>query len=110
MKNKLPKFLIAANEQAMPETLFILHTREPKFLAKVIPTDALELLAIQKYYPFGVQTRFNGQLFAIVVLEFYDDAEIDEKATGSGGLMSRMGDWFYNYLTNQKRDEQSHTK
>lgn len=108
---KLPKFLIC-NNQMVNTDLYILHTQKPRFLAKVIPTNQLELLDLQKQisvkvgelnYFIGCQTRYNNQLYYIGVVEFYYDdkielPEIDVNAIGSGGLMSRMGDWFYSYL------------
>jgi len=108
--NKLPLFLISVNPMVDPDTIYVLHTRHPRFIAKVIPTTPTELLHLQKSIPvkingqdyfIGTQTTFNNQLFAIVVLDFYDTPEIDTDAVGTGVLMSRLGDWFYSYLKNK---------
>lgn len=112
MKNKLPKFLICKNE-LLDETTYILHTRQPAFLAKVIPTNEIEMLDVQRQisvqvgelnYFIGAKTRVNGQLYWLAVVKFYEIPEIDINAIGTGGLMSRMGDWFFSYLKN-KSDE-----
>jgi hypothetical protein len=107
-KNKLPKFLVCKNPMAEPDGLYILHTRPPQFIAKAIKTDSLTLLELQKstfctinevQYNIGVQTRVNGQLWALFVLEFYcNEVEINPNEIGSGGLMSRLGDWFHAYI------------
>lgn len=105
--SKLPKFLIAKNEMASVDT-FVVHTQEPKFIAKVVKTNVVELLELQektfvnykgKNYNIGSQTMVNGQLYAIFVVEFWSEPDLSEiDKTGSGGLMSRMGDWFHNYM------------
>lgn len=97
MSKKLPKFLICSNPM-VDNSLFILHSQKPKFIAQVIPTNHVELLDIQKIYDYGCQTKFNNQLFAIVIIEWLDTAYLQERQTVAGGLMSRMGDWFFNYL------------
>ena len=108
--SKLPKFLIAKNELASlaSDDIFIVHTQEPKFIAKVVKTNAVELLELQqktfvnykgKNYNIGAQTMVKGQLYAIFVVEFLSEPDLSEiDKTGSGGLMSRMGDWFHNYI------------
>jgi hypothetical protein len=97
MKNKPPKFLICRNKLAT-DKVFVLHTQEPKFLAEIRKTNAMELLELQKEFPIGVQTRVDKQLWVALVLEFYDQPEVDTQATGSGGLMSRLGDWLHTYI------------
>ena len=114
---KLPKFLICKNEPAEPNGLFVLHTQKPLFLARAIKTDSLNLLELQKQnsctvrgvqYNIGVQTRVNEQLWALFVIRFFNieetSPEIDIEAVGSGGLMSRLGDWFHSYIKQSKNE------
>jgi hypothetical protein len=101
---KFPAFLLAQNKKACPDKLYIIHTRKPRFIAQAIATDLFNLEQVQKEhlvnindvdYSIGAQTRVDGQLWALVVLEFYDNIDVDITSIGSGGLMSRMGDWFH---------------
>lgn len=66
---KLPKFLIAENPLAS-EDLFIIHTRRPRFIARVNDPE-------------------------IEVIEWLDDPPTD--ADRLAGLMSRLGDWYRAY-------------
>lgn len=43
---KPPKFLFCRNEMAKTKNMFILHTREPKFLARVIGGHPFEIEVI----------------------------------------------------------------
>lgn len=105
---KLPKFLVAQNEQTAPGEVFVLHTQEPAFVAKIVQTNAIELLELQKKFPItvkgikydsiGTQTRVKDQLWAAFVIEFFQEPDIDAEAQGTGGLMSRLGDWLHNYI------------
>lgn len=101
--------MVCKNQLAEPEGIFVLHTRTPKFIARAVKTDSLTLLELQKQhncivngitYNIGAQTRVNDQLWALFVIDLYDSIDIDLNAIGSGGLMSRMGDWFHAYLKN----------
>jgi len=105
---KLPRFLIAQNEQTDPNSQYVVHTQEPAFIAKIVRTNSLELLDLQKKFPItvngvkydsiGTQTRVGDQLWAAFVIEFFQDPDMEAEAQGSGGLMSRLGDWMHNYI------------
>lgn len=105
---KMPKFLLCHNVKAAPASVWVLHTQSPRFIAEVLPTNHLELLELQKSEGFvykserfnmGAQTQVDGQLYAIIVREIFDDLDIEiVDGIGSGGIMSRMGDWFHSYM------------
>ena len=95
---KLPQFLIAKNPLAS-KRVFILHTQEPRFLAEVLRSKYMERVnELAQEYDFGTRTHpINGVHYIAVVLELYDNkGERFEK------IMSRMGDWLFNYVTNSK--------
>ncbi|MDR1594630.1 MAG: hypothetical protein LBS43_09155 [Prevotellaceae bacterium] len=71
---KVPKFLIAANEMADLDGVYILHTRKPRFLAKV-QEDGFELVDIIDSFT----EYYNG-----------DESKIN-------GLLNRLADWYKAY-------------
>jgi len=110
MKNpKLPKFLTTHNPLLGNNTIYVIHTQSPAFIAEALLVDSVQLLSLQKEkfftfnnkkYSLGTQTRVNGQLWALFVVRFFDDPEnhVSSREIGSGGLMPRMGDWFHAYM------------
>jgi hypothetical protein len=79
MSKLSPKFLLCFNEMAEKGAVYVLHTQQPKFLAKHTP---------------------NGPMSDFEVLEWYD-APIafygPDAAVKLAGLMRRMGDWWVAY-------------
>lgn len=73
--NKLPKFLVAQNEQVSNE-VYVIHTQTPRFIAKVEGNDINIVLEIDS-----------------IILNSVELA----------GIMRRMGDWWYSYLKFKKQ-------
>lgn len=104
--------MICHNHKAAPESLWVLHTQSPRFLAEVIPTNHVELLELQqsefvdyqgRRFRLGAQTTVDGQMFALIVRLIMDSVPIEVvDSVGTGGLMSRMGDWFHAYMKDTK--------
>jgi hypothetical protein len=60
----------------------------------------------------GAQKRFDGQLYGLFVIEFLSKPDLSKiDKSGSGSLMSRMGDWWFAYLKFKKQndDQKSNT-
>jgi hypothetical protein len=69
---KSPKFLVAENKMADINGVYILHTRKPRFLAKVKENDTFEMVDI------------------IDDFSEYDASKIT-------GLLNRLDDWYKAY-------------
>lgn len=104
MKNNPPKFLIAHNVAAS-ENLYLIHTQEPRFIGIIIPIlDEVKTVdVIMKEYGFTAGCRTNrlpsGEFYIMGVIEFYDNLQYPDKIPK---LMSRAGDWLFNYMKNLK--------
>jgi len=96
---ELPKFIVAQNVLADPEGIYIIHTQKPAFVAKAFPkTGEIEPVdKLAEKYPAGARTnRINGTYYIIAVIRFFEQAD----PNGLEKIMSRMGDWFFNYVKN----------
>lgn len=74
-----PRFMICMNEMAEPDSEYILHTQEPRFLAKRVhdnPTTDFEIII-----------EFDS------IAKFFNNDPMK-----LAKLMSRMGDWYVTYL------------
>jgi hypothetical protein len=75
---KYPRFMICENPMAEPDEEYILHTQEPRFLAKRVyenPTTDFEIV------------------MEIDNMAAYMNNDVSKLAK----LMSRMGDWYISY-------------
>lgn len=110
-KTKLPKFIATHNPMIGNQTIYIVHTQSPAFIAEAEPSTVVDFVSKPhpKFVEFngkrismGAQTTVNDVFYVITVRLFFEDPfpHMDETAQGSGGLMSRMGDWFHAYMKN----------
>lgn len=110
-KTKLPKFIATHNPMIGNDIIYIVHTQTPAFIAEAQPSSVVNFVNSPhlkftvfngKKISVGAQTTVNDVFYVITVRVFFEDPfpHMDEKAQGSGGLMSRMGDWFHAYMKN----------
>ena len=78
---KYPKFLIAQNPMADPDSVYILHTQKPRFLAK--------------------EERASIEIIDEIddMLDYYDGNP--EKVSG---LLKRVNEWYKSYKIHQKNE------
>ena len=103
---KLPKFLIAQNPLVDVDSLFIVHTRPPLFIASVHQTlnedEQVREKLIQKY-TIGSATVFGKYTFVLGVEELSEDKKFaalpaQKQADKLAAITRRMADWFRAYL------------
>lgn len=105
-KINAPKFIIGANELAKPGQLYLTHTQEPQFIAEIIPFegDILTFEELRDKYPIAARTnRIKGSYFVANVLMIFDSKQYEteqQRADVYSKLMSRTGDWLFNYFKN----------
>lgn len=80
-KNKqlLPRFMVAENPMAEPDVEYVIHTQEPRFIAKRVYDNP-------------------GTDFEIVVEIDNMNVFFKGDALKMAGLMRRLGDWWVAYL------------
>lgn len=100
---KLPKFLFCQNVLASDRD-YIIHTREPMFIAEIaVFNDEQMFFQFQKSIEIGARTEFNDRMYVVFPVKIISDIEYksaQEKADKWAKLMSRTGDWLFNYLKN----------
>lgn len=99
---QLPKFLIAHNVAVNPDSLYLIHTQKPRFIANILPMTG-EIVQIDKImkelkYNSGVRTNRlpSGEYYIVGVIQFMDNYDSDKLPK----LMIRTGDWLFNYMKN----------
>ena len=100
---EIPRFIIAYDRAQKIE--YIIHTHEPAFIAKVIPSSGdIETVADLAFkYPYGARTnRLNGTFYIIPVIKFFN-VPVDLDSIPK--LMSRMGDWYYSVAKERSANE-----
>lgn len=100
MKKTLPKFIVGHNVAVNPDSLYLIHTQEPRFIADIIPItgDIIQINEIIDRYQIGARTNRlpSGEYFIVGVQMMIDNPNQDELPK----LMSRTGDWLFNYMKN----------
>jgi len=95
MKTNTPRFLITHNPSADPSGIYLIHTRYPRFIGRVWQQ--------KNNIDIGWRTIQlpSGELYFWEVVDFIDDdpGHLWEK------LMSRTGDWLFNYFKNMNHAE-----
>jgi hypothetical protein len=94
MKNKTSKFLLCENPMIEGAPVFLLHTRKPRFLARV---DYIELsnLPAKAAADGEILTYLNPDgLLEVYHLHIFDKIDPEE----TKGALTRMGDWYIAYL------------
>ena len=101
--SKLPRFLIAHNVAADPDGLFLVHTQFPKFIGRVWPVKG-EIIRINELcQQYGIECGCrtdrlpSGEYYLMGVIMKLDEIPLDESLPK---LMSRTGDWLFNYFKN----------
>ena len=84
--SKLPKFMLASNPMASPNSMFILHARKPFFLAEVLTNIDDDI---------NIRFTVNGVKYGLKIAENFNNSnklEIPE------GLLNRLFDWVHAYI------------
>ncbi|MFO0414894.1 MAG: hypothetical protein ACK52I_22200 [Pseudomonadota bacterium] len=103
---KTSKFLIAENPVVNDGRIFIIHMREPVIIAEAFHFDIdkeHEWMECKKNYSVGASVDYPGELIFLganyiepLPSKWLDDPQ--KCADVLAKIMSRMGDWYYNYL------------
>lgn len=105
---KASKFLIAENPIVNDGRVFIVHLRDPVIIAEAFHFDMhqeKEWMECKSQFKIGASVDYPGELISIGAVyvandkisesfKLYTQKESDNLAK----IMSRMGDWYYNYL------------
>lgn len=103
----LPKFLIAHNMAAHPDGLYLIHTQYPRFIGRIWPEqgDLVRIGNILAESKIENSCRTNriptGEYYFMEVIDVIDD----EPGYHWEKLMSRAGDWMFNYFKNMYHDK-----
>jgi hypothetical protein len=98
----LPKFLIAHNMAADPDGIYLIHTQYPRFIGIIWPEhgDMIRIgnipseIKIEKGY--RTERLPSGEYYFMEVVHVIDD----DPGYRWEKLMSRAGDWMFNYFKN----------
>lgn len=95
---KTSKFLIAENPMVNDHRTFIVHTREPFFMAEAFHFSEDQesgWMECKRQFNLGATVDYPDELIALGVIYMEPtNLNADELAK----IMSRMGDWYYSYL------------
>jgi hypothetical protein len=105
---KLPKFMIAQNPLVDIDSLYIVHTRKPMFIASVHQTlndDEQSREKLIEKYATGSATVFGKYTYVLGVENISNDEQflalpLQKQADKLAGITRRMADWFRAYLKN----------
>lgn len=92
---KVAKFLIAENPIVNDGRVFIVHMRDPVIIAEAFHFDLSqekEWMDCKSKFAVGASVNYPGEL--IVLGAIFMSAQSNDLPK----IMSRMGDWYYNYL------------
>lgn len=100
---KSAKFLIADNPLVNDGRTFIVHMREPVIIAEVFHFDLdqeSEWMECKSHFTTGVSVEYPGELIflGVVFMAPLPWADPQVQADNLAKIMSRMGDWYHNYL------------
>lgn len=102
---KASKFLIAENPIVDDGRVFIVHMRDPVIIAEAFHFDIdqeAEWMKCKSNFEFGATVDYPGELiflggiFCAPLPESWSTLQM--QADKLAKIMSRMGDWYYNYL------------
>jgi hypothetical protein len=95
---KSAKFLIAENPIVNDGRVFIIHNREPIIIAEAFhfeEAQEAEWMEVRRQFSIGATVDYPGELIALgATFCAPNDLSADKLAK----IMSRMGDWYHNYL------------
>lgn len=92
-RKKLARFLIAHNSFANPEEVFIIHTRQPAFIAQVHIFETIEAVRKQLLLHSAASVVQVRHLPVLLELEIaWEDPEGVETKTK---ILKQMADWYY---------------
>ena len=109
-KLKLPRFMIAENPMAQPGEEYILHTKSPKMLLKVIDATGVAYAKrneLVKKIAVGASCEVNGQLFYIYPIAQYShisQKNLPEINEDLSLLMKRIADWWKSYIIFEEKN------
>jgi hypothetical protein len=102
---KSAKFLIAENPVVDDGRVFIVHLRDPVIIAEAFHFDEdqeSEWMEVKRQFTTGASVDYPGELiflggvFCAPLPKEWTTAQL--QADKLAKIMSRMGDWYYNYL------------
>lgn len=102
---KASKFLIAENPVVNDGRVFIVHMRDPVIIAEAFHFDLdqeSEWMHCKSHFDFGASVDYPGELiflggvFRSILPPAWATAQ--DQADKLAKIMSRMGDWYHNYL------------
>jgi len=73
MKKSLPKFIVGHNVAVNPDSLYLIHTQEPRFIADILPMigEIVQIDKIMKELKYNSGARTNrlpsGEFFVVGV-------------------------------------------
>jgi hypothetical protein len=107
MKTNTPRFLITHNVAADPSGIYLIHTRYPRFIGRVWPEEG-DIIRIgdifeKNHIAKGCRTNrlHSGEYYFMEVIDVIDD----DPGYQWEKLMSRSGDWLFNYFKNMNHAE-----
>jgi hypothetical protein len=100
---KAAKFLIAENPIVNDGRVFIIHFRDPVLIAEAFHFNLhqeSEWMQCKSQFTFGSSVDYPGELIFLggVFCAPLPWAGPQEQADKLAKIMSRMGDWYHNYL------------
>ena len=109
--DKAAKFLIAENPQVDDGRVFIVHFRDPVIIAEAYHFEfdqEEEYMYYRSQFDFSATVDYPGELIVLggvffAPLPWKDQQEI---ADNLSKIMSRMGDWYHNYLKWEDNENQ----
>jgi pSer/pThr/pTyr-binding forkhead associated (FHA) protein len=107
MKNNTPRFLIGKNIVAHPDGLYLVHTQYPRFIGRVWAEqgDVIRIGNILAEMQIEKGSRTNrlpsGEYYFMEMVDVIDD----DPGYQWEKLMSRAGDWMFNYFKNMNHDQ-----
>jgi hypothetical protein len=101
---KVSKFLIAENPVVDDGRVFVVHMRDPVIIAEAFHfslDQEDEWMQCKSQFEIGASVDYPGELIVLgaifcAVPSGGDQNDADKLAK----IMSRMGDWYHNYLKN----------
>lgn len=103
-----PIFTIADNRAVNRGRVFVIHLQEPVIIAQAFhfDSDQEEAWMSQKsQFTIGASVDFPGELIFLgaVYCAPLPRKEFQQQADNLAHIMSKMGDWYYQYLIDKDR-------